>query len=580
MSRRSLNALRLLTIMVCWPLSTVASAVSVGLCPGHVAPQHAVIKTMLYSPQGQPQTFVVMDNKESLSDCRRRVLSPDDSAGVLWAGPVDAEQHQGNARTLILQGQFSDDNTVISEVITGEALAAPRRSFHAFNQSLVGQFDAQVFGAEERARMEGDNILRCHAGQQVAGVLLDSQRQWLPSSSMALSVTAEGDGEFTVALGNPRHNQDQAPHVLGTLSLSPGAPQRVDFSVPEGDSPWTTVTLVCPAQAAEMQIHDLRMTLPTRAQHTTRGAWFWTPNWWQQEPDVLWRSADSEHLDELFISIPVTDSRVQQPQQLAAFVRAARQRGIAVWAVIGDPRDVLETSWPAMQERLTAYRHFNQHADTAAQLAGVQLDIEPYLLPGFALNHGLWRQRYIDTIQVAQDTLAGALPLDLVVPSWWGIHPQWGEQLFDQLNWRNARMTVMNYHTDPQRLQHDAEPFLSWAQNNGVTMHMALEAGSLSDETQQRFRRSEDRGELWLFPSTEPATTPAIMVLFDRPQEDLGGIAYRYSHSTVVPSERYTFNGDMAHLQRVAKVLQAHWQQWPSFGGISLHGLDEHAEPK
>ena len=54
------------------------------------------------------------------------------------------------------------------------------------------------------------------------------------------------------------------------------------------------------------------------------------------------------------------------------------------------------------------------------------------------------------------------MPLGLVLPAWWGSHPAWGQQLFDQLPPDNTRLTIMNYHKSIDRLRANAEPFLDW----------------------------------------------------------------------------------------------------------------------
>ncbi len=51
------------------------------------------------------------------------------------------------------------------------------------------------------------------------------------------------------------------------------------------------------------------------------------------------------------------------------------------------------------------------------------------------------------------------MPLDLVMPVWWGSHPQWGLQLLNNLVMEQLSITVMNYRTSLNRLRAEPLPF-------------------------------------------------------------------------------------------------------------------------
>lgn len=523
-----------------------------------------------YSEEGETHRLLVVAGEAEASGCSREVLDGVSADQLLWAGPADPDLDDDGLDSLILQGQF-DEEVRVSEVLSNRPLSEPPRSYLPFNHTALPYFEPQVFGVEERVDLGESDQLACKPGENVAGVFYRSERRWLAQSPMTLVLEAQGEGAFQVAIGDSQRDHEQEPMTLGSMVLDGNGEQTFRFQVPDNEELWSSLTIVCPREGATLHIDDLRMEPIQGASNGRAGAWFWSPAFWQERPQALWDAASEQGLEELYLSVPVEDGQVADPDALADFLVDAEARDLSVWVVIGDPRDVLEQSWPALEDRLKAFRRFNEdHADDA-QLDGVQLDIEPYLLPGFSQNHELWRERYVRTIELAEDVMDEAMPLDLVVPSWWGIHPRWGERFFEALSWSGMRMTVMNYHTDPERLKHDAEPFLSWGQNTGSRIRMALEAGGLPDETQQRFTRASGEGELWRVDVGQAS----VLMLFDRPKSGLPGTGFSHEGTATVPASRYTFDGDLDTMAVVAGALEAHWQKWTSFDGLSFHGLDE-----
>jgi hypothetical protein len=76
------------------------------------------------------------------------------------------------------------------------------------------------------------------------------------------------------------------------------------------------------------------------------------------------------------------------PDLLASFVRQAGARGIRVRSVDGDPHMVLTDEVPNMVKRVQAYAAYNAQVAPEARLAGIQFDVEPYLLPDAVLPPG------------------------------------------------------------------------------------------------------------------------------------------------------------------------------------------------
>lgn len=303
-----------------------------------------------------------------------------------------------------------------------------------------------------------------------------------------------------------------------------------------------------------------------------RGAWLWSPELWRNKPEFIWQTQTQEQLSEIYISVPIDeDGDIPDATALMQFITQASSRSLQVWVVIGDPHDVLPAHQAALERRINAFLSYNKLASKSAQLAGIQLDIEPYLLPGFAHEPARWRERYVAVIKQVHQLINGQMMMDLVMPAWWGIHPAWGESLLSELPTENTRISIMNYHTDLERLKTNAEPFLDWGKRKNVPIQIALELGFLKDEHQRRYRSHADTGELWLVSVGDQQ----VFLLFDRPQTKLKGNAFSYAFEFNVPASLFTFAGNKVRLNQAIAELENNWRLWLSFSGISVHGLDD-----
>jgi hypothetical protein len=309
-----------------------------------------------------------------------------------------------------------------------------------------------------------------------------------------------------------------------------------------------------------------------RGDAAKRAAWIWSPAAWLGDAATVWRIADREQLNRVYITVPVNDlGEVMHAETLSTFIASARQKRLDIWAVIGDPRDVLMENHAALSSRVRAYQRFNQeNPDTP--LAGLQLDIEPYLLPGFSLDPGHWRVQYLSTINLVHTILDGQMAMDLVMPVWWGNHPDWGNQLLQGLLLPDMSLTVMNYRTNEHSLIAGGEPFLKWGSRHGIPITMALELGSLGeDEMRRNYVATAGRGQLWLLPVGEHF----LLVLFDRPSIGMPGHAYVQRNEQRFRMSDITFAGRRHDMDQLITVLLANWADWSSFDGMAIHGLDE-----
>ncbi|MGJ8689745.1 MAG: hypothetical protein ACSHXZ_09520 [Gammaproteobacteria bacterium] len=571
-----MNKLALLIIaMSAASHSSFSAAANIGICSSELERHDDMSVREFYSANGEPQLLVVSDSDLDSSMCESALL-PQPTSAILWSSLLTSELNLDAYSQIILQGSFSAERADISEIITPEVTPAIETETEADapTQQLGGleDYNSLLFGIEERAQWIEGTQLDCSEGTEVAGIQLKANSLW--PANRRLQINASGIGDFQIAIANEQHIANEATVSLGALQLNGNANNRTyHFTVPDTPLAWQAITILCPLNAATLHINSISLTpAVSDPSNHPRGAWVWNPATWQNTPHFFWTLQNLESINEFYITVPVNPAgEVANPQQLSAFVQQANARNIRIWAVIGDRHDVLPESLTILQTRIAAYRRYNTRVDATEKLAGVQLDIEPYLLPGHQLAKDLWRDRYLQTVSAAVQTAGESLHVDLVMPVWWGTHENWGPKLLNALSLPGISLTIMNYRTDYEQLLTGMPPFLEWGLENQQQVRMALETGSLSDETQRSYRRNIETGELW---QLQIGATP-ILVLFDQPQQGLVGDSFNFGFERVFSADKLTFRGDQLRLNETAERLSEELSFWSSFAGIALHGLDE-----
>lgn len=580
-----------------------STAITVALCPANDSPADFLYKQDYFAADGTVGSLLLTAEPTSGSACRSTTVQID--GDILWAGLASADHVESNVDQVGLQGIFNAEPYVVSEILAiAETPAQPPQSDQnlqstppveplplPLNESVSHHFVPRLFGLEERATAPEQNHLACTPGSHIAGAFFHSQRAWPAGNNLQLEIRARGHGRFEIAAGNSELDVTQLPISLGEMELSEQLSTLYRFDLPDSRLPWTSLTVVCPEGAGRLVMSSMLVRSTTsdsppdsappsnveeqlspsaRAIH--RGAWLWSPELWLRESGFIWQTQTQEQLSEVYISVTVDETGgIANSAELAQFIREASSRSLRVWVVMGDPHDVLPDNQTAVESRINALLTYNNEASESARLAGVQLDIEPYLLSGFSQAQHHWRERYVAVIQRVHQMLNGQMTVDLVMPAWWGYHSAWGELLLSQMPVSDTRISIMNYHTSPEQLRLNAEPFLNWGQRSGVPIQVGVESGYLRDESQRRYRAHADTGELWLLPVGEQS----IFLLLDQPQSNLQGKPFAYAFEYAVPASLYTFAGDMARLNAVIAELEPEWRDWSSFSGISIHGLDD-----
>ena len=300
-----------------------------------------------------------------------------------------------------------------------------------------------------------------------------------------------------------------------------------------------------------------------------RASWFWSPASWLDTPQRIFDSQTSLALKRIYITVPVSEGRVQHAEQLRQFLQIAHQRGLQVWAVLGDPHAVLEQERPHFLGLASAYQVFNA-ASAQQRLDGLQLDIEPYLLPGYQLNPAVWLQKQAKTVNAVHQT-APSLALDMVLPFWFEPLRSEGAALLADVEASIVSITVMNYRTDPEQIREFAEKFLGWGELRQKAVYIALESLAMTEEDLRVYRQAES-GELWRF---DFKAAPVLLLLQQQAQDLPGEKAYRFSYSRKIDGSGTSFFRQPNALMVLLPTLEKQFGAWSSFAGIALHGYEQ-----
>jgi hypothetical protein len=363
--------------------------------PWRPAPSRCVRATLapVYRDAAGGSVTLRLDAEPPDAGCARLVLPP--AAGDVAAiALLPRAAAAGSPRTLALQGSPDPQGRfVISQIDDGDSAAGHPPALIAPGRNLVPLWTRRPFGAEERARLVSDDgrglTLSCRAGTRPAGFAVAYPAALPPLPGLALIVAARGDAGFVIAAADAAAQRRDSPVPLLTLPSS-ASPRLSRAAVPAALDRASALSwsVLCPAAGGTLTLTRLSLDgapPPAGARARQRSAWAWQPALWRDRPAALLDRLGQLEVDRVFVSVPMAGDRsVAGADALAAFIRAAAARRIAVWAVEGDPHAVLPSEREKFRRRAAALAAFNRQQPRGARLSGVQWR---RLCPGVAPRH-------------------------------------------------------------------------------------------------------------------------------------------------------------------------------------------------
>ncbi len=507
-------------------------------------------------------------------------MAVDLSAGEIhWLGLVPRSIAHRIQSRITLQGTPHLDGPQITEIIPDVSAPVYSLSRHVpVAQNLVPLISYRPFGVEERVsyRLGPEGlVVDCQAGHKPAGLLFELLRNKLsPGLNLQMQMAYQTDGSFSLGMA------DEARFSRGDPVLIPLPRQARQW---RGGIPYKQLeagqavhwSLSCPQQAAMINVDAFSLQPQARNQpalttNPDRDIWIWRPNAWQDKGKKLLAMLQRYGVNRVFVSVDTeeTQGRIRHARQLEEFINQAGKKGIAVWVVEGDPHATQPAGQRRFVRRAQILQQYNTRVSANSRVSGVQYDIEPYLVNGWNLEPDAWLDAYVETLQKIRQTLD--LELEIVIPFWWQFKAVGGQSWLDRIRPHIDSLNVMDYRTNPRLIKQFAQPFLDWGVRAQVPVSIALEAGTLPDETQWHFHKQKP-GDLWLI---NALSTPILVWVKHAKHTELAK-TFQQERTSRFDALAVSFQQDPQRLIELLPELEALWRHWPSFRSISLHGFEE-----
>ncbi|WP_336952591.1 hypothetical protein [Sphingobium aromaticivastans] len=482
------------------------------------------------------------------------------AAAPIWKGPAVTDWREVERLTLfgtIEAGAFRP------AALAPERAAAPSLPLLVpIGANLLPLADVRPFGVEERVAVErsGDALLiRCRAGRVPSGVVLRLPDRRLPRAYRG-QWRLEGEGDAAIGVDVLPVGED-ASAVPAALWKDGRA--MIPLTERQGEQ---VLVLTCPAADASARLDAVTLEpVPFSAPRApafagargagfnARGTWVWRERDWHGDPLAFARRAAVAGWTELAIQAPA-----QPDVALARLAAALAERKIGFRLLDGDPAMATAEGRAEAVRRFARLRRWCDDHLAARPL--LELDIEPYALPGFAADPEAGWQDWARTVQAIAAAWGGPVAVD--VPWWMRRSPQ-GHAALGKARASIREIIVMAYRTDPQLILDAAE---SWLAEAGPPVRIAIETGPVAQEAERLYRRA---------PSGTLKLSDAGADLLAAP-EAAGPAASTFAlvRETRTDPARISFHGAPSRAAEAERALLPLLSGWPGFAGFRLHGWE------
>ena len=397
---------------------------------------------------------------------------------------------------------------------------------------------------------------------QRQGQLLDA----LSYTTLHLRGTATGRATFSLADHETDRREDNVPviTVTGPFDLHVSlreAGRRLDLR--------RLAALVVMADGGNVQLALEESTLirETDAARSSPGVGFWVWDYRAAitDPLAMIKACQDAGCSRVLIQIPEVSEDETLWASYATLFPFAKARHIDAFALDGYPEAIQEPGVLAAKvKRLLALVHWDA-------IAGVQVDIEPYLLPGFFADESGLR-RYLETIDHLKEAIDGRTRLSVVMPFWFTAPTVQGRPIAYSVIDRVDEVAIMTYRTEIDEIQAIADDTLRYGTLAQVPVWLAVETTPLPVERHVVLRREgrrefadayvdDDRHRLVIEPPPRSVDTPRRLVWF------------RVHHRVTVRPERVTFAGrSRTEVRAMVKTIAQEIRN-RSLAGVLIHDL-------
>ncbi|NOS79034.1 MAG: hypothetical protein HOP35_13925 [Nitrospira sp.] len=473
---------------------------------------------------------------------------------------------------------YVGERTTPAVTLSGPPAAVPSLPYRPFVPilDLLGMFgEARVFGSCQRQQtrtQEGIDLQRASGNGMRCGQRIPLHQAEIAVDLLSyetLRIRGRASGRVVVALEDRAAGQREDNLPLVTVT----GPFDLTLSLKEIGRKLDLRSLMAlvvstEAASAHIEFEQIEAAQPSFVPAGPAGIGFWVWKYHEaiRAPDALLATCRVQSCSRVLIQMPSQTDDDEMWRSYARLLMTLQEAGVTAFALDGYPEAIQEPHRLADKiQRLLALVK-------PGGMSGVQLDIEPYLLPGFLQDEAQLR-RYVETIDTLKEVIGGRVRLSMVIPFWLASQTLAGRPLAYAVMDRVDEVAVMSYRTDLDEVQDIAEDILRYGDLAGTRVWLAVETTPLPVEQHVVLRRELD-----------PARADA-MLDYDRRllqwMPPVGGLSlstrrewFRIHHRFTVRPERLTFAGRSraevsASVKRIAEMTSHH-----SFSGVIIHDLD------
>ncbi|MEF2965992.1 hypothetical protein V3851_09130 [Paenibacillus sp. M1] len=213
---------------------------------------------------------------------------------------------------------------------------------------------------------------------------------------------------------------------------------------------------------------------------SVRSTWLWHTQLIQTQPDELLDFSASQGIDIIYLQI----STKVGLDSYKSFISEASAKGIEVHALNGAPDWALSYGKPKLESFIKWVADYQGTAAPAEQFHGIQVDIEPYLLPEWKSDmNGTVRQwqENVEFLKGLAEPLD--LPLSAALPFWLDNYkvPEGDQTLSTWMISRFDSVTLMSYRDNAAAIYNAAKSELLDGERLGKKVHTGVETKPSSE---------------------------------------------------------------------------------------------------
>ncbi|TDF90509.1 hypothetical protein [Paenibacillus piri] len=165
-------------------------------------------------------------------------------------------------------------------------------------------------------------------------------------------------------------------------------------------------------------------------------------------------------------------------------IKTAAGNNIEVYALDGAPKWALPENRGQIASLISWVKTYNASVVTNERFAGIQLDVEPYLLPEWSSDQSGTAQKWLDSLTYFHDETkkAPALSTSAALPFWLDSVPlSSGVALGEDLIAKLDEVALMSYRDEGNAIADLVKEELAWGDKYGKKVWLSLETNPVPD---------------------------------------------------------------------------------------------------